>query len=108
MLRRNRPSSLGALDGLYACLDRLRVEIEELERGGAQFSSKEMVRAMIEELKFLAGAYQGVCEEYQMECQRRAEMLNGCLNGVLLCKDLRYELCALCDLYVQTSEKFYL
>lgn len=98
----------GALEGLFSCLKELEKVIEKLQQGVTQFSSKESVRALVEQLQFLSNAYQSVCENYRRECQSSAERLNGCLNGVLLCKDLRYELCVLCNLYLQTSEKFYL
>ena len=78
-----------------------------MQQGTSQLSCKENVQALVDWLQFLSNAYKDVCENYQRECQNSAERLKGYLSGILLCKDLRYELCVLCDLYVQTSEKFW-
>jgi hypothetical protein len=105
--KRAKGKIINALDNLYACMLRLQGEIERLERGATQSSSKNKILSIVETMRFLAGANSGI-GEYAQTCSVSAERLEGYARGVILAKDLRFELCKWSELYVRTCEIFYL
>ncbi len=95
-----------AMDNLYACIDILQQEIERLNRGATQQSSKSILNILQKQLNSFAKAYQSVYSAFARICKESAELIANSLSGVVYNKDLRYLLCFLCDSYVRLSQDF--
>lgn len=89
------------LHGLYSCMVSLDKEITRLENGATQQSCARVLEAISTKLITFATACENALQGYIQEVIAIFERLRGLAGGVIYAKDLRYEMCALGDLYLK-------
>lgn len=91
---------------LSDCINFLDTEIDRLEKGATQQSSKRILAVLKDEFSFLQKEYQKDFAPFATVCKNAEENLACALAGVVYLEDLRYLLCDLSVSYIRLSEEF--
>ena len=104
--KKNASLYQGALNCLYGCMEVLGLEIERLDNGATQQSSKRTLSLLLKQLLYLPLEYETEFVEYANICKDMAESLNEVLLNTIYTKDLRYLMCDMAIKYLQLTSKF--
>ena len=96
----------GAFSCLKSCIGVLNGEIERLETGATQQSSKRILSDLRRQFAYLAKEYQKDFVSYAFVCEKASAYLLEITDGTVYVGDLRYLLCALCNSFVDLSKEF--
>lgn len=96
----------GALNALYGCIDVLSQSIDLLENGGIQQTCKRILTVLERQFAYMASEYQASYPAFSSVCKGLQVELSKLAEKIVLCKDLRYVLCAACDGYIQLTKEF--
>ena len=97
---------IGAFSCLKSCIGVLNGEIERLESGATQQSSKRILSDLRRQFAYLAKEYQKDFVSYAFVCEKASAYLLEITDGTVYVGDLRYLLCALCNSFVDLSKEF--
>lgn len=104
--KRNAEVYIGAFSSLDGCIQVLSQEIERLDTGATQQSSKRVLTLLKRQLSYLSATYAQSYPRFSKVCEKTVLALERETEEIVYAQQLRYVLCSLCVDYSQLTRQF--
>lgn len=95
-----------ALSWLRGSMQILQQEIQRLDRGATQQSSRHVITTLVKQFAYMEKEYRASYSDFSLVCKTAGEQLTVCINDIIFSKDLRYVLCYLGVEYQKLGNTF--